>query len=73
MPCKNVERCPMPLEEGVGPIFKKHYCMNNWDNCARFQVMSTVGGAHVPRTLLPNMNDEARAIIFRAKGEDTSG
>ena len=69
MPCKNIERCPMPLEEGVGPIFKKRYCMDNWDNCARFQVMSAVGGQHVPRTLTPNMNPEADRIIARVKAQ----
>lgn len=69
MPCKNLERCPMPLEEGVGAIFKKHYCMDNWENCARYQVMNEVGGQHVPRTLKPNMNPEAEAIIARVKAE----
>lgn len=69
MPCKNIEHCPMPLEDGVGPVFKKRYCLDGWDQCARFQVMSAVGGEHVPRMLLPNMNDEARSIILRVRSD----
>lgn len=68
MPCQNIDRCPMPLEEGVGPVFKKRYCNNNWEECARFQVMSAVGGKHVPRSLLPNMVNEANDIILMARG-----
>lgn len=67
--CKSLPRCPMPLEEGVGAIYRKHYCTADFTACARFQVLTAVGGAHVPLWLKPNMNAEGEQIIreIRAK------
>jgi hypothetical protein len=71
MPCVNIDRCPIPLDEGVGPIYKKRFCKDNWDDCARFAVFSTLGPAHVPRWLRPNMRKEGEQIILRERQDNT--
>lgn len=68
--CQSLPRCPMPLEDGVGTIYRKHYCTADFTRCARYQVLSTVGGAHVPLWLKPNMNEEGEQIIIRVR-QDT--
>lgn len=70
MPCMNIDRCPIPLDEGVGPIYQKRYCQDNWDGCARWAVFSTLGPAQVPKWLRPNMGVEAEQIILRAGQQD---
>lgn len=61
--CPNLAGCPMPLEEGVGAVYKKHYCTQEFRSCARYRVKQAKGGAAVPRWLKPNMDEEARKII----------
>lgn len=61
--CERLNGCPMPLEEGVGPVYKKHYCTAGFTACARFQVLKAAGPGNVPRWLKPNMNAEGDKII----------
>ena len=65
MPCINIERCPIPLDDGVGPIYKRRYCESNWESCARFAVFDRYGPPAVPSWLRPNMMPEAEDIILR--------
>lgn len=65
MPCQNLEKCPIPLFDGVGDIYRRRYCENNWEACARLQVFLELGPSHVPSWLKPNMPAEADDLIAR--------
>ena len=72
MKCKNLEGCAfyndkMPMEKGIGAIFKKKYCLGNQQICARYQVSSKLGKGFVPANLYPNMYDAAQRIIEKAE------
>lgn len=74
MKCENLERCPfyndkMPMEHGIGSIFKVKYCMGNQNLCARYQVYCKLGESFVPANLYPNMCDVAQEIIRKANSE----
>jgi hypothetical protein len=53
----------MPMESGLGAMYKKKYCQGDNTDCARFMVAKALGREKVPLTLFPNMADEARAMI----------
>lgn len=53
----------MPMESGLGALFKKNYCQGDNSKCARFMVANTLGRAKVPTSLYPNMFDEAEQLI----------
>ncbi|MFO7819439.1 MAG: hypothetical protein R6V17_04300 [Halanaerobacter sp.] len=50
-------------KKGMTKMFKRRYCKDNYDNCARYRIVNTVGGSHVEEGLLPNQNDKADRII----------
>ena len=71
MDCIKLQGCPfyndkMPMDRGVGAIYKKKYCKGNQLQCARYMVMSAFGSAYVSPSLYPNMVDVARKIISEA-------
>jgi hypothetical protein len=71
MNCAQLSSCPfyndkMPMESGLGAIFKKKYCMDNSAICARYMVFHELGREHVPDTLYPGMIDVARQILASA-------
>jgi hypothetical protein len=71
MNCAKLSACPfyndkMPMESGLGAIFKKKYCMGNNETCARYIVLQELGPEHVPDTLYPGMRDVANQIIALA-------
>ena len=57
----------MPMESGLGAIYKKKYCMDNNASCARYIVIQSLGPENVPATLYPGMLDVARQIIVLAE------
>lgn len=61
--CPNITGCPMPLEEGIGATYRKHYCTKEFRSCARYRVKDALGGPAVPRWLKPNMDQEAKEIL----------
>lgn len=72
MECSRLRRCPfyndrMPMEQGIGSIFKKKYCKGNHHLCARYKVIRAAGESFVPANLYPNMQDVAENIISAAK------
>lgn len=69
--CERLKTCPMPLEDGVGPVYKKRYCTAEFTSCARYQVLTAVGGPNVPRWLKPNMNAEGEQIIAEIRAKAT--
>lgn len=71
MSCPKLGACPfyndkMPMESGLGAIYKKKYCMGSNINCARWLVQQNLGPSHVPKTLYPGMTDVAAQIIASA-------
>lgn len=68
MDCVRLANCPfyndkMPMEKGIGSVFKKKYCTGNQNLCARYHVISSIGEPYVPDSLYPNMIDIAKKII----------
>jgi hypothetical protein len=71
MNCAKLSSCPfyndkMPMESGLGAIYKKKYCMGSNTACARHMVLQSLGPNHVPDTLYPSMIDVAQQIIGAA-------
>lgn len=71
MTCDRLEGCPfyhdkLPLKHGLGPVFKNKYCNENFEQCARYQVIQEAGVEFVPDNLYPNMVDVAEGIIKEA-------
>jgi hypothetical protein len=56
----------MPMESGMGKIFKGKYCQGDNSSCARHMVFKKIGREKVPSNLYPNMNDRAKQIIEKA-------
>lgn len=72
MGCAKLQGCPiyndrMPMEHGIGSIFKKKYCNSNYHLCARYKIIREAGESFVPANLYPNMLDIAETIIASAK------
>ena len=64
MRCEKLEGCPfylekMPIESGLGAIYRQNYCETNKTKCARYLVAATLGAQYVPVDLYPNMNQHA--------------
>ncbi|MEL4105238.1 hypothetical protein AAFA46_00135 [Oscillospiraceae bacterium WX1] len=71
MECVRLSACPfyndkLPINSGLGAIFKKKYCMDRSNACARFVVSQQLGPAAVPDTLYPGMLDVAYQILREA-------
>jgi hypothetical protein len=72
MNCICFSSCPffndkMPIESGLGTIYKKKYCMGNQASCARYIAFQALGPKHVPITLYPSMIDVASQLIASAR------
>jgi len=68
MDCKNLKGCPffnhkMPIESGLGLMYKKKYCLGDPGTCARYRVSTVLGKEYVPANLYPNMNEKADEIL----------
>lgn len=68
MQCEKLAGCPfynekMPIDSGLGAMYRKKYCESDRESCARFMVSSTVGKDYVTNSLYPNMIDQAKQII----------
>ncbi|HMM05661.1 MAG TPA: hypothetical protein PKD52_03200 [Clostridiales bacterium] len=68
MQCEKLAACPfynekMPIDSGLGAMYRKKYCENDRESCARFMVSSAVGKDYVTNSLYPNMVEQAKQII----------
>lgn len=59
----------MPMDKGIGSIFKKKYCKGNNQQCARYMVFLELGEGFVPSSLYPNMIDIAEKILQEEKNK----
>ncbi|MEL7609293.1 MAG: hypothetical protein AAGU74_07280 [Bacillota bacterium] len=72
MKCERLVSCPfyqekMPIDSGLGCIYRKNYCETDKTKCARFIVLTALGPQYVPSDLYPNMNQRAEQIIADKK------
>ena len=68
MPCEKLSACPfyndkMPIDKGLGAVYRKNYCETNNGKCARYMVVTALGPQSVPLDLYPNMTTRAEQII----------
>ena len=68
MLCEKYTSCPfyndkIPLDSGLGKIYKSKYCEGNNHTCARYRVAEAIGKDAVPQSLYPNMNQKADEIL----------
>ncbi len=66
--CTLTETCiffndQMPNMPSTAAVYKKMYCEQDFDKCARLLIVKTLGREHVPRDLFPNQTERAEAII----------
>lgn len=66
--CKNLIGCSffndrMPIDKGIGALYKKSYCLGEYSKCARYLVSEAVGKTKVPATLYPNMIEKVEEVI----------
>lgn len=68
MDCDCLAGCPffndrMPIDSGMGKIYKEKYCLGKFMDCARHKVKEALGKEKVPTNLYPNMFQKAEQII----------
>ena len=68
--CDCLEGCPffndkMPIDSGIGKIYKEKYCLGIFNDCARHKVKEALGKEKVPTNLYPNMFEKADQIILQ--------
>jgi len=66
--CDLLEGClffrdKMPVEYGLGALYKKKYCLGDHTTCSRYMVAKALGREKVPTDLYPNMPDRAKELI----------
>ncbi len=66
--CEKLAKCPfyqgeMKMDSGIGSMYKKRYCEGDKNQCARYQIATTVGPQFVNNSIYPNMADLAKSII----------
>ena len=63
MACIYLAQCPSPREVGTGPIYKRHYCMQHCQRCARFVLLQDDPDIALPRWIRPTMMAHAEQIM----------
>jgi len=66
--CELVETCiffndQMANMPSTSAVYKKIYCVQDWDTCGRYIIFKAIGRENVPKDLFPNHSDRATAII----------
>jgi len=63
-----IGRCPffvgqMEDSKGLGGLYKKYYCLDRNENCAKHIVAVELGKENVPATLYPHQKDKAIQLL----------
>ena len=66
--CELIEKCiffndKMQGMPSTAATYKKIYCEQDFEKCARFMVAKALGREKVPEDLFPNQKDRAENII----------
>ncbi|HCF59047.1 MAG TPA: hypothetical protein DFS52_13775 [Myxococcales bacterium] len=64
--CPKLAACPffndrMKGMDGMASLFKKHYCTDDFERCARWKVSRA--GLGVPADLFPNQTERAAQLL----------
>ncbi len=70
MSCISLKGCPffndrMPIDSGLGLMYKNKYCLDDFKECARYKVCVALGKENVPDNLYPNMLNAAEKLISK--------
>ena len=66
--CRYAGECPVcagPLDSALLRHLRLSYCVDGWQECARFAALSEVGLARVPSDLRPTDHTRAYEIVAR--------
>ena len=55
----------MPIDSGLGLMYKNKYCLDDFKECARYKVCVALGKENVPDNLYPNMLNAAEKLISK--------
>lgn len=66
--CKCISQCVlfknnMQGKPALAKLFKQNYCLNDYADCARYQVFKVLGRESIPSNLFPSHTDRAKEII----------
>ena len=66
--CELIEKCiffndQMPNMPSTAAVYKKTYCEQDYENCARYMIVKAMGREKVPGDLFPNQKERAAGII----------
>jgi hypothetical protein len=66
--CELLETCiffnnHMANMPSTSDVYKKMYCRNDFEKCARHMIVQALGRGTVPSDLFPNQADRANSII----------
>jgi len=72
MSCEFKETCWFFADNAAGSkavqMLKEVYCLNNYQACARYMLMTTLGPEHLPPSLYPNQTHLVPSITRKASG-----
>jgi len=68
--CAYLDTCPFFQDQlddmpALARVFKEQYCRDDFENCARYMLKSTLGPELMPTNMWPNKIDEAKELIAR--------
>lgn len=66
--CELIEKCiffndNMQNMPSTAATYKKIYCEQDYENCARHMIVKALGRGKVPEDLFPNQKERAESII----------
>jgi hypothetical protein len=66
--CECLKGCPffndkMKMDEGMGLIYKKKYCLGDNSDCARYMIFKALGPGIATNDIFPNNKDKALKLI----------
>lgn len=70
--CEYLAGCPffndkMPIDTGMGALYKTNYCKGGFEKCARYMVVQALGKGKAPADLYPSQQTRVAEIIDKAK------
>lgn len=66
--CERLSACPVVNDSKNGSAahaekIKEKYCNKDYEKCARYMVLKSIGGDFIPNDLLPEEVERAKEII----------
>lgn len=70
--CKNLSDKHGLQMPKLASIFRERYCMDQFDQCARYRVAAVLGPMQIPDFMLPSQIEWAAQIIQEKKSESST-